>query len=209
MNRSQLELYAVTDRRWLVGRTLPEAVREALEGGATMIQLREKSMEREAMLNEAREIGAICRSFNVPFIIDDDVETALDCGADGVHVGQEDMEAGLVRRRVGKNRIVGVSAHSVEEALRAQAAGADYLGCGAVFPTATHDRPHALPIPVLRDICRAVSIPVAAIGGIKLENVDQLAGTGIAGVAVVTALFAAADVRESARRMREKLGSVL
>ena len=209
MNRSQLELYAVTDRRWLVGRTLPEAVREALEGGATMIQLREKSMEREAMLNEAREIGAICRSFNVPFIIDDDVEMALACGADGVHVGQEDMEAGLVRRRVGKNRIVGVSAHSVEEALRAQAAGADYLGCGAVFPTATHDRPHALPIPVLRDICRAVSIPVAAIGGIKLENVDQLAGTGIAGVAVVTALFAAADVRESARRMREKLGSVL
>ena len=209
MNRSQLELYAVTDRRWLVGRTLPEAVREALEGGATMIQLREKSMERDAMLREAREIGAICRSFNVPFIIDDDVETALECGADGVHVGQEDMEAGLVRRRVGKNRIVGVSAHSVEEALRAQAAGADYLGCGAVFPTATHDRPHDLPIPVLRDICRAVSIPVAAIGGIKLENVDQLAGTGIAGVAVVTALFAAADVRESARRMREKLRSVL
>ncbi len=209
MKNSQLELYAVTDRRWLVDRTLPEAVREALEGGATMVQLREKSMEREAMLDEAREIGAVCRSFNVPFIIDDDVEMALACGADGVHVGQEDMEAGLVRRRVGTKMIVGVSAHNVEEALRAQAAGADYLGCGAIFPTATHDRPHALPIPVLRDICRAVSIPVVAIGGIKLENVELLAGSGIAGVAVVTALFAASDVRESARRMREKLRTVI
>lgn len=196
-----LLLYAVTDRTWLEGRTLASQVAEALEGGATMIQLREKHLDHDAFLAEALEIQSLCRRRSVPFLINDDVDLAVEAGADGIHVGQHDMEAGRVRARIGPDMILGVSVQTVEQALAAQAAGADYLGVGAVFPTGTKEDADAVSYAVLREICRAADIPVVAIGGIGAHNVGQLAGSGICGVAVVSALFAQPDVREAARTL--------
>ncbi len=196
-----LLLYAVTDRTWLAGRTLASQVAEALEGGATMIQLREKHLDHDAFLAEALEIQSLCRRRSVPFLINDDVDLAVEAGADGIHVGQHDMEAGRVRARIGPDMILGVSVQTVEQALAAQAAGADYLGVGAVFPTGTKEDADAVSYAVLREICRAADIPVVAIGGIGAHNVGQLAGSGICGVAVVSALFAQPDVREAARTL--------
>lgn len=196
-----LLLYAVTDRTWLAGRTLASQVAEALEGGATMIQLREKHLDHDAFLAEALEIQSLCRRRSVPFLINDDVDLAVEAGADGIHVGQHDMEAGRVRARIGPDMLLGVSVQTVEQALAAQAAGADYLGVGAVFPTGTKEDADAVSYAVLREICRAADIPVVAIGGIGAHNVGQLAGSGICGVAVVSALFAQPDVREAARTL--------
>ena len=196
-----LLLYAVTDRTWLEGRTLASQVAEALEGGATMIQLREKHLDHDAFLAEAREIQSLCRRRSVPFLINDDVDLAVEAGADGIHVGQHDTEAGQVRARIGPDMILGVSVQTVGQALAAQAAGADYLGVGAVFPTGTKKDAGAVSYTVLREICRAADIPVVAIGGIGAHNVGQLAGSGICGVAVVSALFAQPDVREAARTL--------
>ena len=196
-----LLLYAVTDRTWLAGRTLASQVAEALEGGAPMIQLREKHLDHDAFLAEALEIQSLCRRRSVPFLINDDVDLAVEAGADGIHVGQHDMEAGRVRARIGPDMILGVSVQTVEQALAAQAAGADYLGVGAVFPTGTKEDADAVSYAVLREICRAADIPVVAIGGIGAHNVGQLAGSGICGVAVVSALFAQPDVREAARTL--------
>ena len=201
-DRDSLLLYAVTDRAWLKGQTLAQQVEQALLGGATMVQLREKQLDQPHFRREALEIQALCRRYGVPFLINDNVDLALDIGADGVHVGQEDMEAGLVRQKLGPGKILGVSAHSPEEALRAQAAGADYLGAGAVFHTGTKSNVSTLSYDTLRDICAAVKIPVVAIGGISEGNILQLKGTGIAGAAVVSALFAQPDVQAAARHMR-------
>ncbi len=158
-DRDSLLLYAVTDRAWLKGQTLAQQVEQALLGGATMVQLREKQLDLPHFRREALEIQALCRRYGVPFLINDNVDLALDIGADGVHVGQEDMEAGLVRQKLGPGKILGVSAHSPEEALRAQAAGADYLGAGAVFHTGTKSNVSTLSYDTLRDICAAVKIP--------------------------------------------------
>lgn len=201
-NEGQLRLYAVTDRSRLPGVSLARQVEGILKGGATMVQLREKHLSRELLRAEALELKAICRMYGVPLLINDDVDLALEVDADGVHVGQEDMEAGRARQRLGPDKILGVSAHSVAEALRAQAAGADYLGAGAVFPTGTKDNVTALAYETLRDICRSVTIPVAAIGGIGPDNLSALAGSGIRGVAVVSALFAQPDPEGAARRLR-------
>ena len=195
-------VYAVTDRAWLKGESLKAQVEKALKGGVTFVQLREKNLDRRLFLEEAAAIKALCDSFHVPFGINDDVEIALASGADGVHVGQEDMEAGLVRQKLGPGKILGVSAHSPEEALRAQAAGADYLGAGAVFHTGTKTDVSTLSYNTLGDICAAVHIPVVAIGGINEDNILRLKGTGIAGAAVVSALFAQPDVQAAARLMR-------
>ena len=156
---------------------------------------------RSAFLAEALEIQSLCRRRSVPFLINDDVDLAVEAGADGIHVGQHDMEAGRVRARIGPDMILGVSVQTVEQALAAQAAGADYLGVGAVFPTGTKEDADAVSYAVLREICRAADIPVVAIGGIGAHNVGQLAGSGICGVAVVSALFAQPDVREAARTL--------
>ena len=201
-DRNQLLLYAVTDRAWLTGdQTLAWQVEQALEGGATMIQIREKHLSRCAFQAEAQELKTLCRRYQVPLIVNDDVDLALEIGADGVHVGQEDLEAGQARAKLGPNRILGVSAHSVEQALRAQAAGADYLGVGAVFPTGTKTDAGLLSHQALRDICAAVDIPAVAIGGITKENMMQLAGSGICGVAVVSAIFAQPDIRSATRHL--------
>ena len=200
-DRDSLLLYAVTDRAWLKGQTLAQQVEQALLGGATMVQLREKQLDLPHFRREALEIQALCRRYGVPFLINDNVDLALDIGADGVHVGQEDMEAGLVRQKLGPGKILGVSAHSTEEALRAQAAGADYLGAGAVFHTGTKSNVSTLSYDTLRDICAAVKIPVVAIGGISHDNILELKNCGLDGVAVVSALFAQADVKAAAEEL--------
>ena len=208
-DRHSLLLYAVTDRSRLGEHTLAWAVEEALRGGVTLVQLREKHLDKDDFRTEALEIQALCRRYGVPLLINDDVELALEIGADGVHVGQDDLEAGQARAKLGPDRIIGVSAHSVEEALRAQAAGADYLGAGAVFPTGTKGDASCLPLAVLRDICAAVDIPVAAIGGIGPDNIGSLRGSGAAGVAVVSALFAQPDPCRAARTLRELAAEAL
>ena len=206
--RDDLLLYAVTDRSWLGEDTLERRVAEALEGGVTFLQLREKHLTGEALRREARAIQALCAARGVPFVINDDVDLALELDADGVHVGQEDMEAGQVRAKLGPDKLIGVSAHTVEEALLAQSRGADYLGVGAVFPTGTKRDAGAMTFDTLRAICDAVTIPVVAIGGISGDNVDRLRGSGIAGAAVVSAIFARPDARQAAADLRKKLEEV-
>ena len=196
-----LRLYAVTDRSWLNGRTLFDQVEEALDGGATCVQLREKSLDRDAILQEAIEIARLCHRHGVPLLINDDVDIARRSGADGVHVGQDDMEAHLARELLGPDMIVGVTAKTVEQALRAQEAGADYLGSGAVFGSSTKLNAKPMTKERLRSICDAVSIPVVAIGGINRNNLLELAGTGIHGVAVVSGIFAAADIEQECRHL--------
>ena len=202
-------LYAVTDRQWLGGKSLRDQVEEAIRGGATFVQLREKDLEPDLFFREAVELKALCARYDVPFVINDDVELAVRVDADGVHVGQSDMEAGRVRERLGPEKIIGVSCKTVEQALAAQASGADYLGVGAMFPTGTKADAGATSVETLRAICRAVDIPVVAIGGIGLSNLELLAGTGIDGIAVVSAIFAQKDPEGAARALREKLAELL
>ncbi len=208
-NKQDLLLYAVTDRHWLHGRSLYSVVKESLDGGATFLQLREKSLDDAAFLSEAKELQALCRSYRVPFIVNDNVDIALAVDADGVHVGQHDMAAGDVRARLGSDKILGVSAQTVEQAKRAEAQGADYLGVGAVFPTGTKDDAAPLSHDTLRAICEAVSIPVVAIGGITLENLPQLAGSGISGIAVVSAIYAAADIPSATRSLKDAVRAIV
>lgn len=203
-DKKDLLLYAVTDRSWLNGRTLYEQVEEALKGGVTFVQLREKNMDDTAFLQEAKEIKELCARFHVPFVINDNVDIAAEIDADGVHVGQSDMEAGDVRKKLGPDKIIGVSAQTVEQALRAQAHGADYLGVGAVFPTGSKADAVEVSHDTVREICRAVDIPVIAIGGITRENVIELKGTGICGIAVISAIFAQQDIEEAARTLKSR-----
>ena len=178
-----------------------EQVEAALKGGVTCVQLREKELDQETFLQEALEMRELCRQYGVPFIINDEVEIAIRCKADGIHVGQKDMEAGDVREIVGEEMILGVSVQTVEQAIAAQKAGADYLGVGAVFPTSTKTDACDVSYQTLKDICEAVSIPVVAIGGIKKENMKELAGSGIDGVALVSAIFAAEDIEKECKEL--------
>ena len=201
-DKKSMLLYAVTDRAWVGKQSLYEQVESALKGGATCVQLREKALDDEKILNEAMEISSLCRQYGVPFFINDNVEIAIKCHADGIHVGQDDMEASQVRQRVGNDMIIGVSVHSVEEALEAVKNGADCLGVGAMFSTSTKTDVSVLPKETLCDICAAVDIPVVAIGGIGKSNISQLAGTGVDGVALVSAIFAADDIENECRLLR-------
>lgn len=201
-DKKTMLLYAVTDRAWVGKQSLYEQVESALKGGATCVQLREKELDAEAFLKEAIEISALCKQYGVPFFINDNVEIAVKCHADGIHVGQEDMEAIQVRQRVGKDMIIGVSVHSVEEALEAVRNGADCLGVGAMFSTSTKTDVNILPKETLRAICDAVDIPVVAIGGIGKTNISRLAGTGVDGVALVSAIFGAEDIENECRLLR-------
>ena len=209
VDRKALLLYAVTDRTWLRGQTLKSQVEAALKGGATFIQLPEEELDEEAFLEEALEIGKLCREYGVPFVINDNVDIAEKAGADGVHVGQHDMEAGDVRRRLGPDKIIGVSAQTVEQALRAQEHGADYLGVGAVFPTGSKADATEVEHETLRRICDAVDIPVIAIGGITRDNVLELRGTGICGIAVISAIFAKQDIEAAAADLKEQTEKML
>lgn len=207
--REHLILYAITDRHWLRGDTLAHQVELALQGGATMIQLREKELCAAELKREAVEIQAICRRYQVPFLINDNVALAQEIDADGVHVGQSDMEAGHVREILGPDKIIGVTAKTVEQAMRAEAAGADYLGSGAVFATGTKLDTSRLDHGILQKICESVRIPVVAIGGITAENLSELKGRKIAGAAVVSGIFAAEDIEAAARTLKEQILAVI
>ena len=199
--REQMLLYAVTDRHWLNGQTLYEQVEEALKGGATFIQLREKDLTEEEFLEEAKKIQQLCKKYRVPFIINDNVKLAKEIDADGVHVGQSDMEALDVRAQLGEDKIIGVSARTVEQALLAEKHGADYLGVGAVFQTGTKTDAREVEHSVLKEICTKVDIPVVAIGGITQDNVKELSGSGINGVAVISAIFAQKDIETATAKL--------
>lgn len=200
--KEDLLLYAVTDRSWLGKQTLYEQVEEALRGGATFVQLREKELDETAFLSEAIELQQLCGKYHVPFVINDNVDIACQMNADGVHVGQHDMEAGDVRTRIGNNKILGVSVQTAAQAVLAEQRGADYLGVGAVFHTGSKADADAVSLETLKAICDAVSIPVVAIGGIGKQNVLELAGSGICGIAVISAIFAAKDIREAASELK-------
>ena len=207
--RKSMLVYAVTDRTWLNGRSLVECVQQAVDGGATFVQLREKDALHEEIVELAHELIPICREAGVPFVIDDEVSIALEVGADGVHVGQDDMACENARAMLGPDAIVGVSAQTVAQALAAQKAGADYLGVGALIPTPT--KPDAVDVTFdeLRAICDAVDIPVVGIGGLNKNTVAQLKGSGVDGAAVVSAIFAADDCGSAARGLRNLMEEIV
>ena len=198
-DKESLLLYAVTDRSWTKNDTLYHQVEEALKGGVTFLQLREKDLNTENFLQEAEEMKKLCAAYRVPFVINDNVEIARTVGADGVHVGQDDMPAWKVREILGEDKIIGVSAQTVEQAIKAEKDGADYLGVGAVFPTSS--KADAVEV-------EHVQIPVVAIGGISAENVSQLAGTGIDGIAVISAIFAQDFPKLAAEELKKKVEAI-
>ena len=202
-SKEMMLLYAVTDRMWTGKQTLMEQVEDALKGGATCVQLREKELDEAAFLQEALEMKALCEKYHVPFFVNDNVEIAVKCKADGIHVGQSDMATAKVRQTVGEDMMIGVSVHSVEEALEAVRNGADCLGVGAMFSTSTKANADVLTKEVLKEICDAVDIPVVAIGGISKGNMAELKGTGVDGVALVSAIFAAEDIEKECRILRQ------
>jgi len=207
--KKELQLYAITDRHWLNGRSLYEVVKESLDGGVTFLQLREKQLDEDHFLEEAKKLQGLCSEYNVPFIINDNVEIALAINADGVHIGQSDMEMKEAREKLGPDKIIGVSAHTKEEALLAQAQGADYLGVGAVFPTSSKDDAESVSYETLKEICDVVSIPVVAIGGITKDNLHQLSGSGISGISVISAIYAQPDIKEAARELKQCVQEIL
>ena len=194
-------LYAVTDRAWVGKQSLYEQVECALKGGVTCVQLREKNLDYDAFLKEAMDISALCKQYKVPLFINDNVDIAIACNAEGIHVGQEDMAAAKVREKVGDGMMIGVSVHSVEEARQAVRDGADCLGVGAVFASSTKKEASVLPWSDIKAVCDAVNIPVVAIGGIKERNILELSGTGVDGVAIVSDIFSAEDIEGKCRRL--------
>lgn len=208
-SKKELMLYAVTDRHWLGDETLYDQVKKALDGGATFVQLREKKLDREDFLAEALEIQKLCKKYGVPFVINDEVSIAKDIDADGVHVGQSDMGAMDVRKVLGPDKILGVSAQTVEQAIIAEKHGADYLGVGAVFATGSKDDADDVSHETLKAICEAVSIPVIAIGGITKDNVSELAGSGICGVAVISAIFGQNDIKKATEDLKASVEKML
>lgn len=202
--KRDLLLYAVTDRGWLRGQTLSQQVEEALKAGVTFLQLREKDMDGERLLWEAAAIRDLCRRYQVPFAVNDNVEIARRADADGAHVGQGDMEVKDARRLLGPDKILGVSVQTPKQALEAQRQGADYLGVGAVFPTGSKADAQAVTRETLQAICEAVRIPVVAIGGINAKNVGELAGSGISGVAVISAIWGAKDIPKAVGELKSR-----
>ncbi|MCM1506722.1 MAG: thiamine phosphate synthase [Ruminococcus flavefaciens] len=203
-NKDMLKLYAVTDRTNLKT-SLETAVEQAIQGGTTCVQLREKNISFEEYVSRAVEIRKVCHAYGVPLIINDDYRVALASSADGVHVGAEDTAVAEIRKHVGENFIIGATAKTIQQAQKAQSEGADYLGVGAVFPSPTKTNAIRITPEILTEICKSVSIPVVAIGGISLENVHIIKGCGQSGIAVVSALFAQEDVKLSAERLRAEL----
>ena len=201
-DREMLRLYAVTDRAWVGRQTLSEQIEDALRGGVTLVQLREKNLSKEEFVAEAKAVLALCRQYGVPLIINDRLDVALESGADGVHVGIEDAPVSEIRRQAGPDFIIGATAKTVAQARAAQTAGADYLGVGAVFPSPTKRNAIRITAEALREICSSVSIPAVAIGGISAENAPSLKGCGMAGIAVVSAIFGASDIQQAAAGLR-------
>ena len=202
-DKETMLLYAVTDRSWLNGKSLYEQVEEAIKGGVTFVQLREKKLDEENFLDEALDIQNLCRKYGIPFVVNDNVKIAKMINADGVHVGQSDMGAENVRGILGDDKIIGVSVQTVEQAVLAEKQGADYLGVGAVFPTGSKVDSEDVSFETLKAICESVNIPVVAIGGISAGNVLKLKGSGISGIAVISAIFAAEDIESATKRLKQ------
>lgn len=200
-DRTAMLLYAITDRAWVGKQTLYEQVEEALKGGVTCIQLREKELDQESFYKEAQEIKVLCDTYGVPFLINDNVAIAAAIGADGVHIGQKDLPVEEARKRIGPDKILGVSARTVEQAVEAEQKGADYLGVGAVFATSTKKDANTISWETVRAICEAVSIPVVAIGGIGRNNIMQLKGTGVDGIAVISAIFSSNQIEKTCKEL--------
>ncbi len=209
LEKDRLLLYAVTDRSWTGQQSLYEQIEEALKGGVTMVQLREKQLSEDELVAEAIQIKELCHRYEVPLIINDNVDAALKSGADGVHVGIEDAPVSEIRRRAGDDFIIGATAKTTEQAKAAEAAGADYLGVGAVFPSPTKKNAIRITPQDLREICGSVAIPAVAIGGITGDNVSEIKGGGMAGVAVVSAIFAAQDIQKAAAELKRKVKAVV
>ncbi len=206
MNKESLLLYAITDKSWLEGKTLTEQVKEALEGGVTMVQYRQK---QNPSIEEAVSLRDLCHSYKVPFIINDYVDLAKEIDADGVHVGLSDMAVAAARAALGPDKIIGATAKTVTQALAAQNAGADYLGSGAVFGSSTKRDAIPMDIGLFKEICHSVKIPVVAIGGIDENNAMGLAKTGLAGIALVSGIFAQPDIQKSAAHLKEVVKKLL
>ena len=209
LSKDDLLLYAITDRRDTDKKTFFEKIEKALQGGVTILQLREKELDEDSFINEAIEVKNICRKHGVPLIINDNVNVALKSGADGVHVGIEDMPIDEIRRTVPDSFIIGATCKTVEQAQSAERLGADYMGVGAVFPSPTKKNAVRITREQLKEICASVSIPAVAIGGISLENVDELKGGGMSGIAVVSAVFSADDIQKAASLLKEKSKSLI
>lgn len=200
-SKDTMLLYAVTNSKLISKQPLIEQVESALKGGVTCVQLREKELDEESFLAEAIEMKELCEKYGVPLIINDNVDIAIKSGASGIHVGQSDMEVSKVRKLVGDNMIIGVSAHTVEEAKIAEAGGADYLGVGAIYKTTTKQDATYVSLNELKKICDSVKIPVVAIGGIDKNTISKLSGTGVDGVAMVSAIFASDDIEQECRKL--------
>lgn len=207
-NQEMLLLYAVTDRAWVGKQTLLEQIEDAIKGGVTLVQLREKKLDEDSFLQEAIQVRKLCHKYNVPLIINDNVDIALKSGADGVHVGIEDAPVAEIRKCVPADFIIGATCKTVEQAKAAEAAGADYMGVGAVFPSPTKTNAIRITNEQLREIILAVSIPAVAIGGISYDNVLELKGSSISGVAVVSAIFGAADIKNAAALLKKRVNAV-
>lgn len=201
VNADAMTLYAVTDRTWAKDVTLMEQVKQALEGGITFLQLREKQLMEEEFMKEAQEMKKLAVEYKIPFVINDNIKVAQKVNADGVHIGQDDMSVEEARQILGEDKIIGVSAHNVEEAMKAQQGGADYLGVGAVCATATKKDANVVSKEEIKKIKEAVNIPIVAIGGIKKDNIDTLTGTGVDGIAVVSAIFGAKDITKDTKEL--------
>ena len=209
ITREQLKLYAVTDRSWLGSETLYEQVEKALKGGVTLVQLREKTLDEAAFEKEGQELLELCHHYHVPLIINDNVELAKKIHADGVHIGQSDMEIKNARELLGADKIIGVTAKTIEQAKAAEAAGADYLGSGGVFGTSTKTDAKPMELDLFQEICESVTIPVVAIGGINADNVLRLKGRKMVGAAVVSGIFACEDIEKGTRELLEKVESMI
>ena len=207
-NKEMLLLYAVTDSAWVGEKTLYQQIEDALKGGVTIVQLREKSLDDDAFVKEAIEVKKLCHRYKVPLIINDNVTVALKSGADGVHVGVEDTPVSEIRKIVPKDFIVGATCKTVEQAKIAENSGADYMGVGAVFPSSTKENALRITTEQLKEICSSVSIPAVAIGGITTENVSEIKGGGIAGIAVVSAIFSAHNIQKATQELKEKAREV-
>ncbi|WP_300077275.1 thiamine phosphate synthase [uncultured Thomasclavelia sp.] len=202
--KEQLNLYLVTDRHWLANRNLEDDVEKAILGGVTMVQLREKNIDNDSFIELAKKVKQVCNKYKVPFIINDNLEVALAVDSDGIHIGQDDLPASLVRQKIGPNKILGVSAHNLDEAIAAKKAGATYLGAGAMFSTTTKDNTTNLSIEQLQTITKNVDIPVVAIGGINYDNCLSLKNCNLAGIAVVSAIMAATNISEAASNLKKR-----
>ena len=209
LQKENLLLYAITDRDCIGDRDFYREIENALAGGVTILQLREKNSDTESLIAEAAKVKEICKKYNVPLIINDDVEAAIKSGADGVHVGAKDMAVAEIRKKAGADFIIGATAKTVEQAKTAEARGADYLGVGAVFPSPTKRNAVRITAEQLKEISSAVSIPVVAIGGLTYNNIDIIENSGVSGAAVISAVFGVQDVKTAAEKLKEKLRNLL